>query len=36
MLLKEFNTNGTTYSYADNLISATCFTNREVDVTIGG
>lgn len=34
MLLKEFNTNGTTYSYADNLISATCFTNRKVDVSL--
>lgn len=35
MLLKEFVTNGTTFTYADNLISATCFTNREVDVSLG-
>ena len=35
MLLKEFNTNGTTFSYANTLISATCFTNRSVDVSVG-
>lgn len=35
MLLKEFTTNGTSYTYANNLISATCFTNREVDVSLG-
>ncbi|MBA2307127.1 hypothetical protein H0W26_03275 [Candidatus Dependentiae bacterium] len=34
MLLKEFNTNGTTFSYADRLISATCFATREVDVSL--
>ncbi len=34
MLLKEFDTNGTTFSYAGNLISATCFTNRKVKVNI--
>ena len=34
MLLKEFNTNGTTFSYADTLISATCFATRDVDVSI--
>ena len=35
MLLKEFETNGATYTYANNLINATCFTNRDVHVSIG-
>ncbi|MBA3752103.1 hypothetical protein H0X06_04905 [Candidatus Dependentiae bacterium] len=34
MLLKEFNTNGTSFTYANNLISATCFATREVDVSV--
>jgi len=34
LLLKEYDTNGTTYSYNGNLISANCFTTREVDVSL--
>ena len=33
--LKNLNTNGTTFTYANNLINATCFTNREVHVSLG-
>ena len=35
MLLKEYDTNGSAFTYNNNLISATCFTNREVDVSVG-
>ncbi len=35
LLLKEFNTDGTTFTYADNIISASSFTNRTVDVSLG-
>jgi hypothetical protein len=35
MLLKGYDTNGSTFTYNNTLISATCFTNREVDVSIG-
>ncbi len=35
MLLKEFETNGTTFTYANNMINASCFTNREVHVSVG-
>ncbi len=35
LLLKEFDTNGTTLTYNSNLISASCFTSREVAVSIG-
>jgi hypothetical protein len=34
LLLKEFDTNGTTLTYNGNLISATCFNNRRVDVRV--
>ncbi len=34
MLLKEFETNGTSYTYANHMINATCFTNREVHVSL--
>lgn len=34
MLLKEYDTDGTTYTYNGNLISANCFTTREVDVSL--
>ena len=34
MLLKEYDTNGTTYTYNGRLISANCFTRREVDVSL--
>ena len=35
MLLKEFTTNGTTYTYANSMINAINFTNRDVDVSVG-
>lgn len=35
MLLKEFTTNGTTFTYANSMINAINFTNREVDVSVG-
>ena len=34
MLLKEYTSNGTTFYYDGNLISATCFTNQNVNVKI--
>jgi hypothetical protein len=34
LLLKEFDVNGTVATYNGNLISATCFNNRKVDVKI--
>ncbi len=34
MLLKEYDTNGLTNTYNGNLVSATCFTNRRVDVKV--
>lgn len=34
LLLKEFDSNGTRLTYNGNLISATCFTNREVEVSV--
>lgn len=34
LLLKEFDVNGTTATYNGNLISATCFNNRRVDVRL--
>jgi hypothetical protein len=34
MLLKEYTSNGTTNTYDGNLVSATCFTNQNVNVKI--
>ena len=34
MLLKEYDTDGTMFTYNNNLISANCFTTREVDVSL--
>lgn len=34
MLLKEYDTDGTMFTYSNNLISANCFTTREVDVSL--
>jgi hypothetical protein len=34
LLLKEFDTNGTTYTYNGTLLNATCFTTRKVDVSL--
>lgn len=34
MLLKEYDTDGTTFTFNNNVISANCFTTREVDVSL--
>jgi len=34
MLLKEYDTDGTMFTYNNNLVSANCFTTREVDVSL--
>ncbi len=35
LLLKEYDTDGSTFTYNNNLMNATCFTTREVDVSVG-
>jgi hypothetical protein len=34
MLLKEYDTDGTMFTFNNNLVSANCFTTREVDVSL--